>query len=95
MHKASMNSATVTRSNSSKRGRSGTIGGLYERLRSLRVRHRQLETNIGEEMLRPMPDILIVQKLKRLRLRIRDEIEILGGVLRTVDRPPLAETAAS
>ncbi len=60
--------------------------GLIGRLESLESLHADLEARIGAEMARPLPDNLLVQKLKRLRVRAKDEIAIIAGVLRTVSR---------
>lgn len=46
---------------------------------SLRAEHRQLEEKIDEEMQRPIPDTIRVQELKRLKLRIKDEIAKLSS----------------
>lgn len=61
--------------------------GLMAKLMVLKQRHGQLQEEIDTEMQRPLPDPMIAQRLKRLRLRIKDEIECIAGVLRTVGRP--------
>lgn len=61
-------------------------GGLMSKLMMLKQRHSQLQDEIDTEMRRPLPDPLIAQKLKRTRLRLKDEIECIDGVLRTVGR---------
>ena len=61
-------------------------GGLIGRLGSLESLHADLEARIGAEMTRPLPDNLFVHKLKRLRVRAKDEIANITGVLRTVNR---------
>ncbi len=65
-------------------------GGLIGRLGSLESLHADLEARIGAEMTRPLPDNLLVQRLKRLRVWAKDEIANIAGVLRTVSRasPP-------
>lgn len=68
--------------------------GLMSKLMVLKQRHGQLQEEIDTEMRRPLPDPLIAQKLKRLRLRIKDEIECIAGVLRTVGRPLPADLPA-
>lgn len=43
-------------------------------LSSLKQRHTALETTIHEESLRPMPDFLTIQRLKRERLALKEMI---------------------
>jgi len=45
-----------------------------ERLDSLRVKHATLERAIEDEIQRPLPDELRLSKLKREKLRIKDEL---------------------
>jgi hypothetical protein len=45
------------------------------RLRSLEERHAVLERQIGEQDSRPRPDDSEVQRLKREKLRLKEEIE--------------------
>jgi|GEM_PF-6568798 len=45
---------------------------LNHQLNRLKTRHRKLKDRIGQEMKRPKPDTLLLQKLKRLRLRTKD-----------------------
>ena len=71
----------------------GKEQGLRQRLESLETRHADLETRIEAEMTRPMPDLLRIQKLKRLKLRVKDEIESISGVLRTLERPSMPGVA--
>lgn len=49
------------------------------RIRSLEVRHATLETRIAEEGGRPRPDDLALMRLKREKLRIKEEMEKLKG----------------
>ena len=44
----------------------------------LRTEHQNLEQQIVEENLRPHPDELRIQELKRQKLRIKDEIARLS-----------------
>jgi len=44
------------------------------RLNDLSTQHQTLETLIEEEMARPMADSLKISKLKREKLRIKEEI---------------------
>jgi len=47
------------------------------RLRALEERHAMLEREIAEEDARPRPDELELQRLKREKLRVKEEIERL------------------
>ena len=54
---------------------------LSSRLQSLRNRHASLEARIVEEDLRPRPDNDALGRLKREKLRLKEEME------RLADRP--------
>ena len=47
---------------------------LHARVESLSVKHAKLERTIEEEFHRPRPDELRVSRLKREKLRIKDEL---------------------
>ena len=57
------------------------------RIGALRSRHAALETSIRNELGRPLPDSIRMKALKKLRLRTKDEIHEMLGVLRTIGRP--------
>lgn len=65
---------------------SGKIRKLGLRLRSLKLRHANVEASISAELRRPRPDDLLLQRLKKLRLRLKDEITGLDDVLAFVNR---------
>ena len=46
-----------------------------QRLQSLRERHTALDARIMEEDARPMPDSLELARLKREKLRLKEELE--------------------
>lgn len=48
---------------------------LESRLESLKSRHASLERSIAEEDLRPMPNAETLSRLKREKLRLKEEIE--------------------
>lgn len=48
-----------------------------ERLESLRTRHSQLERDLHDEVLRPMPSDETVRRIKREKLRLKDEMTSL------------------
>lgn len=50
---------------------------LEAHLQSLNLRHQELETQLTTEMKHPHPDDVRVHELKRLKLRIKDQIERL------------------
>jgi hypothetical protein len=50
---------------------------LEARIRELGSRHQTLEAQIEDEMSRPYADDLKVQKLKKEKLRLKEEIESL------------------
>jgi len=44
---------------------------------ALQLKHAGLERRIEEELNRPMPDIAVVQTLKKRKLRIKEELSDL------------------
>lgn len=52
---------------------------MHEHVDSLRTKHARLEEMIDEELHRPMPDQPTVSRLKKEKLRIKEEIERLRG----------------
>jgi len=69
------------------------VGKVKSRLLLLRNRHKSLDTNIEVEQQNTRPDSLKVQFMKRMRLRTKDEIEYLSGLMRTLGRPASRNTA--
>ena len=51
---------------------------------ALLEKHRKLEAKIAAELGRPLPDSLELQRLKRQKLLVRDEIESWERVLQVV-----------
>lgn len=41
---------------------------------ALQLKHAGLERQIAEEMSRPMPDLSMIQQLKKRKLRIKEEL---------------------
>lgn len=41
---------------------------------ALQLKHDGLERKIRDEMSRPLPDLTVVQKLKREKLRLKEEL---------------------
>ena len=54
---------------------------LDARIRELGSRHQSLESQIEDEMSRPYADDIKVKKLKREKLRLKEEIETLRSQL--------------
>ena len=52
---------------------------MHDYVESLRSKHAHLEQQIDDELHRPLPDQSILTRLKREKLRIKDEIARLGG----------------
>jgi hypothetical protein len=50
---------------------------LHEHVDSLRTKHAHLEQMIDEELHRPLPDQAALSRLKKEKLRIKEEIERL------------------
>ena len=50
---------------------------VQEHIEALRSKHLDLKQEIEEENQRPHPDDLRIAELKRLKLRIKDEIAVL------------------
>ena len=44
---------------------------------ALQIKHAGLERRISEEQGRPMPDLAMIQTLKKRKLRIKEELEHL------------------
>ena len=53
---------------------------LHEHVDSLRTKHARLEQLIDEELHRPLPDQVALSRLKKEKLRIKEEIERLRPV---------------
>lgn len=52
---------------------------LENRIESLKTRHASLEGRIAAEDLRPMPDSDALGRLKREKLRLKEELERMRG----------------
>jgi hypothetical protein len=51
---------------------------MHDYVESLRSKHAHLEQEIDDELHRPLPDQSVLTRLKREKLRIKDEIARLG-----------------
>lgn len=52
---------------------------LHEHVDSLRTKHATLEQMIDEEQHRPLPDQVTLTRLKREKLKIKEEIQRLAA----------------
>lgn len=52
---------------------------MQDYVESLRSKHAVLEQQIDDELHRPLPDQSVLSRLKREKLKIKDEIARLGG----------------
>jgi hypothetical protein len=52
---------------------------MQEHVESLRSKHARLEELIEEELHRPLPDQGVISRLKKEKLRIKEEIERIRG----------------
>ncbi|MEM1129947.1 MAG: YdcH family protein [Pseudomonadota bacterium] len=56
------------------------------RLTALAERHAALDTAIAEEMRHIVPDDVKLRRLKRAKLRLKDDMAFLTGLTRTLSR---------
>jgi hypothetical protein len=49
------------------------------RIRELGTRHQTLDREIGQEIRRPAADSLRLHEMKRQKLKLKEEIEVLRG----------------
>ncbi|MCO6188654.1 DUF465 domain-containing protein [Rhizobium sp. L1K21] len=59
------------------------------RIASLRNRHRELDAQVSEEQKRSWSDGAILTKLKRKKMRLKDEIRRYEGLMVTLSRRKL------
>ena len=60
---------------------------------TLTTRRASIQAQIEEEMKRPLPDMLSISILKRERLRLKDDLTLIDGVLRSISRPLTPDAA--
>ncbi len=69
--------------------------GIVHRYQSLIEDHRGLESEIMDELKRPMPDSMQIQRLKRRKLRVKDELSAIERLLEAIDvRPEVAQASS-
>lgn len=62
------------------------LNALPEKVARLRRRHHQLAVQIDEELQRPMPCSVALQRLKRQRLKLKDQITFYSKLVGSPDR---------
>ena len=65
---------------------SSKLAKLGSRLAAIGRRHRELEDRIADVERRPQPDPIVLQRLKREKLRLKDEMQYCEGMLRGLSR---------
>ncbi len=66
---------------------------LQDHVESLRAKHAHLEELIDQEMHRPLPDQARLSRLKKEKLRIKEQIERLGRRTASLDTVPQTNIA--
>ena len=54
--------------------------------------HQRIELGLAEELKRPLPDALVLQRLKRRKLLVRDEIESWERLMGAVHGRPVPQS---
>ncbi len=67
--------------------------GLSGRLHHLKMLHERIQARIDAEAARPNPDVLILQSLKRQKLKTKDEIALVSGMIQNITRQQTASAA--
>ena len=65
---------------------SSKLAKIGSRLAAIGGRHRELEDRIAKVEKLPQPDPIVLQRRKREKLRIKDEMRYCEGMLRTLTR---------
>lgn len=66
---------------------------LENRYDALIEKHRRIEASLAAEMKRPLPDSFLLQRLKRQKLLVKDEIDAWERLLCAVKVKPVLRTA--
>jgi len=66
---------------------------MMNRIQALRIRHEMLEDRITDETKSVLPNVFLLQRLKRQKLKIKEEMRFLKIALGTFD-PAMAPSAA-
>ncbi len=65
--------------------------GLETRYDALIEKHRTIEARLADEMKRPLPDSLVLQRLKRQKLLVKDDIQSWERLMAAVRVKPPSE----
>ncbi len=80
-------------------GKTRPGSGIASRYRALLLTHNSLEEKLTDELKRPMPDAATVQRLKRRKLAIKDELASIDRLFDAIGasqpRPESPEAAPS
>ncbi|MHA3977090.1 YdcH family protein [Halovulum sp. GXIMD14794] len=63
-----------------------TTEALSAKVDAVRRRHRELDDHVSREQRRPLLDTTELSSLKREKLRLKDELALYEGLLRTLNR---------
>lgn len=63
-----------------------TTAAIAARVVALRTRHREIDDQVAQEQKLTWRDAALLQRLKRRRLRLKDELSRYEGLLRTLAR---------
>ncbi len=58
-------------------------------------KHRRIEAKLAAEMKRPLPDAFSLQRLKREKLLVKDELESWERLMSAIRLKPVSRTAAA
>ena len=64
---------------------------IENRYDSLIEKHRRIEAKLTAEMKRPLPDSFVLQRLKRQKLLVRDEIGSWERLMQAVRAKPIMQ----
>ncbi len=67
---------------------------IENRYNALIERHRRIEAKLAAELKRPLPNSFAVQRLKREKLLVKDEIESWERLLSAVRVQPVLQSGA-
>ena len=68
---------------------------IQNRYDALVEKHRRIEAQLAAEMKRPLPNSFILQRLKRKKLRVRDEIASWERLLAEARLRPVLRTSTT
>ena len=66
---------------------------LEDKYDALIEKHRKIKLEIAAEMKRPLPDSMVLQRLKRQKLLLKDEIESWERLISAVRMKPVMQSS--